>query len=563
MKSNIIHTIRITGIIILHSISTLIFGQTYGDTIFWESFGNGAVRSDITGLGRIGGMYKYEGALNYVYALNPQKLADYQTANPSKDYITDAATFHEMPLLNSEMQYSFKPTTPGPAWTSTYFNISSWRNRTFTTNLSGSTETLAEWDDTFIGGGYESQIPVAWIWVNNSWKFGFYYISYENTARCTVPDDGHYAIIKNLDLFNCPGDVNWLPDNFRDHTGFTNDTLSPITNSEARIGSGDDSRMLFVNCAAVNGISSPVYKRMVSELCRDAWFEFSIWYASVQTTTNNAQFRIEFWSADPGNDPSLGNLDANYEGQTLSLANGAKLLKVGSKTTLGVPADLGKWFQINEHFKLTGQDYVWVVVRNYGQGGSGNDIVLDDLVFKPWAPFDLGLMISSISLSTACTDGIVTILSKFPSAGSIPGYINLKDYSFYFEGLNKNGNWIRLGNNIPLKTESANMPLELTLSVAEYMLYTKFRIAVASSASGFGGRCITFSNEPTDNVPIPATPAFSISGTDVCDDNSGSQTGYYKIKNNNQSSCGGWSVRVKMPNGNIETFTPDTKISCP
>lgn len=563
MKEYFTHTSRISFLFILWGIVTHCYSQTYGDTIFWENFGNGAVRTDITGLGKIGGMYKYEGALNYVYATNSQKLTDYKSTNPSKDYITDSPTFQEVPLLTTEAQYSFKPTTAGPAWTSTYFTITSWRNRTFSAATSGSTETLAAWDDTNTGSGYESQIPCAWIWVDNSWKFGFYYITYENTARCAVPDDGHYAIVKNLDLFNCPGDVNWLPDNFRDHTGFTNDTLSPITSSGTRVSSGDDSRMLFVNCAAVTGISSPVYKRMVTELCRDGWFEFSIWYASVQTTTNNSQFRIEFWNTDPGNDPSLGNLDASYEGQSIALANGSKLLKVGDKTTLGVSADLGKWYQIKEHFKLTGQDYVWVVVRNFGQGGSGNDIVLDDLVFKPWAPFDLSLMISTISLSTACTDGIVTLMSSFPNPSSFPGYVNIKDYSFYFEGLNSSANWIRLGSSVPLKTESTYMPLELSIPVAEYMLYSKFRISVASSASGFGGKCITFTNNPTDNVAIPSTPSFVLSGNDVCDDNSGTQKGYFKIKNTNQSSCEGWSVRVKMPNGSTQTFTPDAKTSCP
>jgi len=531
-------------------------GQMYGDTIFWENFGNGSIRSDIAGLGKIGGMYKYEGLINYVYALNPQKLTDYVTNNSAKDFITDSPTFQEMPLLVTEEPYTIKPSSSGPSWTNEYFNITSWRNRYFSSKYSGSTQTLAAWDDT---GSSESQIPCAWIWIDGQWKFGYYYLTYVNNSHNVVPDDGHYAIVDNLDLF---GDVSWLPDNYKDHTGFVNDTLSPITSSGTRVSSGDNGRMLFINCAAVNGISSPVYKRQVNELCRDTWFEFSMWYASVQTTINNSQFRLEFWSSDPGNDPTLGELSSSYEGLEIPRANNATLLKVGTTTTLGVPSDLGKWFQIKENFKLTSQDYVWVVVRNYGQGGSGNDIVLDDIVFKPWAPFNLSVEISPSSISTACVDGLVTILSNFPAANLMPGYIDITEYAFYFEGL-RNGTWVRLGNAYPLQTQNVNTPLEATLPLTEYVLYTKFRVSVAAKPSGFGGSCITFSKTPTNNIPVSATPSVVLSGLDVCKNGNPGQQGQYIIKNHSQTNCEGWNIKAKMPDGSTQIFTPATKASCP
>ncbi len=538
--------------------------QMYGDTIFWENFGTGSVRSDITGLGKIGGMYKYEGAINYVYALNPAKLEAYKASNPAKVYITEDVTFHEVPLLTTETQYSYKPIVDGPGWASVYFNISSWRNRTFSAAISSSPETLSEWDDVYYtyATGYETQIPAAWTWVDGEWKFGFYYITYENTSRCTVPDDGHYAIVSSLDIFDCGGEVNWLPNDYRDHTGYVDNTLSPITTASERVAINDNSRMLFINCAAVTGISSPVYKRLVTELCRDSWFEFSIWYASVQTSVNNAQFRLEFWSADPGNDPSLGSLTSNNEGDTITKANDAVLLKVGETTDLGVSADLGKWFQIKEYFLLSGQDYVWVVVRNYGQGGSGNDIALDDIVFKPWAPFTLNVQISANSLAEACTEGIVTMLSDFPAEEDMPGYVNIQDYSFYFEGLNTDGFWVQIGGEYPLQTQSVNMPLELTLPLAEYGKYSQFRIAVSSTAYGFGGKCVTFTQAPTVNIPVPSTPTVVLSGDDVCDDSSGTQQGFFKLKNVNQQNCEGWSVKVKMPDGTYQTFLPETKATC-
>lgn len=543
----------------------------YGDTIFWENFGNGTGRSDISGLGKINGLYKYEGAINYVYALDSAKLNDYKTANPTKTYVTSTPTWHDAPIVSSSPQYAIKPTSTTPEWTSEYYRITSWRNRTFSTLISGYTKDVPAWDDVYYSytAGYEKQIPAAWILVNGEWKFGFYYITYANTNRCTVPDDGHYAIINNLDVFDCSGDVSWLLEDVRDHTGFINDTLSPInavpiTAVNQRVATGDDGRMLFVNCAAVSGVTGPVYKRLVPELCRDAFFEFSAWYASVHNTTNNTQFRIEFWSADPGNDPSLGSLDSNYEGLIIPEANNAKLFKVGTTTPLGTAADLQKWFQVKETFKLTEQDYVWVVFRNFGQGGTGNDIIIDDLVFKPFAPFNLTVQLSASSLQTACVDGLVTLLSYFPPPALMPGYIDISEYGFYFEG-RRNGYWYRIGNPVPLQTQSSSIPLELTLPLAEYNLYDMFRVAVATKPSGFGGKCVTFTRFPTPAQPIPNSPRFVISGADICDDQNPAtnQEGTFVIKNTNQNTCDGWHIKVRMPDGSLQTFMPDTKSTCP
>lgn len=548
---------RIFWVVILFIMGHLVSAQSqmYGDTIFWENFGTGTTRSDITGLGKIGGMYKYEGSINYVYALNPDLLESYKTANPGKSYVTKDVTFHDMPILTTSAQYAIKPTTSGPAYTSQYFKITSWRNRTFSSVYTGSTETLPAWDDIYLttGAGYESAIPCAWLWVDGEWKFGFYYITYQNTARTAVPDDGHYAITNDLGSFG----VNWLPTTFKDHSGFVNDSTSPMSPDSARV-SNDNGRMLFVNCAAVSGITSPVYKRLVTELCRDAWFEFSVWVASCHMTTNGSQFRIEFWSEDPGNDPSLGDLDNTYEGLTIAKANNAKLFKVGTITS-GI---LHKWEKITEKFKLSSQDYVWVVVRNYGAGGTGNDIALDDLVFRPWAPFNLSVALSPASIKSACVDGLVTLLSYFPVDSLMPKYIDITQYAFYFQG-ERNGVWYTLGNSIPLQTQSSHIPLELTLTLSEYNLYNRFRLAVASTPSGFGGKCVTFTQINTEKQSIGASPQFTISGKDVCDDKSGTQQGTFYIKNANQTNCEGWQVKVKMPDGSLQTFTPSAKTTCP
>jgi len=582
MNNSIQHPATFTKGLLLFSlllIGSFANAQTamYGDTVFWENFGTGTTRTDITGLGKIGGLYKYEGPINYVYALNPQMLEDYKTANPALPYVTSDVTWHDAPILTSSPQYAIKPTSTTPTWTNQYYKITSWRNRTFSTIISANTQTLPAWDDTYLttAAGYETQIPAAWVLVNGDWKFGFYYITYTNNLRTPAPDDGHYAIISDLDNLN--GD--YLKQQWHDHTGVATADIStspydpyitytPLltktpTTVTPKPRASSDGRMLFVNCAAVAGITGPVYKRLVPELCRDAEFEFSAWTACVHYSTNNSQFRIEFWSEDPGNDPGLGSLDNSYEGLNIPEANNARLIKVGTTTALGTPADLGKWTQIKENFKLTLQDYVWVVVRNYGQGGVGNDIVIDDLVFKPYAPFNLSVVLSAASVASACVDGLVTLLSYFPPADSIPGYIDITQYGFYFEGQKSDGFWYRLGNSIPLQTQSSTIPLELTLPLAEYNLYDRFRVTAATTPAGFGGKCVTFTLLTTPKQPIPSTPQFRISGKDICDDTTSSQQGTFIIKNTNQTSCNGWHIKVRMPNGDLQTFIPAVKATCP
>jgi hypothetical protein len=546
--------------------------QMYGDTIFWENFGTGTTRSDIAGLGQIGGLYKYEGDINYVYAINPEKLQDFETAHPGYTYVTETPTFHDAPILTTSPQYAIKPTATIPVWDDQYFRITSWRNRTFSAVISGDTEDLPYWEDPnyTYATGYETTIPCAWILVNSIWRFGFYYITYENTTRSSAPDDGHYAVINDLDSLN--GD--YLKWHWHDHTGVlaaniatnpydpyvTYDPLGTKTPTTVTLKPRDtyNGRMLFVNCAAVAGVTGPVYKRLVTELCRDAEFEFSAWVASVHYLVNNSQFRIEFWSADPGNDPSIGSLDASYEGLNIPEANNAKLIKVGV-TTDGV---MQNWIQIKQTFKLTEQDYIWVVLRNYGAGGQGNDIVVDDLVFRPWAPFNLTVELSAKSINSACVDGLVTMLSYFPHPDSIPAYIDVTEYGFYFEG-ERDGNWTRIGSNIPLQTQQPTIPLELTIPLSEYNLYDRFRVAVATKPSGFGAKCVTFTNPPALKEPIPSSPEFRITGLDVCNNHTGTQQGSFVIKNTNQTSCDGWHVKVKLPNGNIQTFVPDAKVGCP
>jgi len=153
---------------------------------------------------------------------------------------------------------------------------------------------------------------------------------------------------------------------------------------------------------------------------------------------------------------------------------------------------------------------------------------------------------------------LVTLVSTFDS---VPASVNISEYGFYIEGY-RNGIWVTLGNGTPLQTESTSEKLELTLTLSEYNLYSKFRLTVATTPSSLNSKCVTFTYPPADKIELDESPAFVISGADVCDDLSGNQKGTFTITNTNQTNCGYWEVKVKMPDGTIKTLKPAAKTSC-
>lgn len=538
----------------------------YGDTIFWENFGTGTTRADITGRGSIGGLYLYAGELMYVCALNTTVLSAYITANSNGsggdyDWIQDTPKFKEVPITTSSAQYTAKPAAGAAEPYDGYWTVTSWKDWTFSSKTTldtddyAATQFRAGAEDT---GPPSNNYPCSWVKINGVWKFGFYYGTYSYNETERVPNDGYYALVNDGD--NLTGADNYLQNHWKDHSGWDSLSMSPLTPADSvadntnHTGTG---RYLFVNCSQSGSITGAVYKRQVTELCRDAMFEFSIWVASVHGSSANTQFRIEIWSEDPGEDPSLGGLTVASEGLDIAEANNARLIALGDKTTVST---VGYWQQILKTFTLTEQDYCWVVVRNYGTG-SGNDIAIDDLVFKPYAPFNLTIELSAEVLSgeeMACNQGLVSMISSFPV--DMPAYINIEEFGFFFQGQNGTSSWTTIGNAIPIQTQSADEPLELTLPLAEYNLYDRYRVIVATTPAGFGGRCITFTYPPVDKEVISNAPEFTITGVDVCGNGSGTQTGKYIITNTNQAvNNNNWVVKLRLPDGSIVTHSPQAE----
>lgn len=400
-----------------------------------------------------------------------------------------------------------------------------------------------------------------------------------------TPDDGFYAIVSKWGDFTGSTSTShsYLKSGWRDHSGLPaeyrdispfNPLVETITDAEGNTTtqnrnlthSPDDGRMLFINCAQTG--SGVAFKRQVNELCRGAQFEFIAWVASVHKDNNNSKFRFEIWDKDPdtytfnktkGSEYDANNTAAGNASPGQIIPNGAKLLA----RTDQLSPKLNEWNKIRILFELKGQDHCYVVLRNFGSG-SGNDIVVDDIQFRPYAPFNLAITLGTGVNNTACQDGLVTLFSEFKVDGDLPEYINIASFGFYFEGLYKD-KWYRIGNDVPLQTQSEEQPLEITLPLAVYNYYEAFRLSVANTPSGFGGKCITFNYPELNRDEIQGVPKFTIEGEDICseDDTDGNAVGKFIIRKLQEKDENGnpivndsaWQVKVRLKDGTIKTLT--------
>ncbi len=369
--------------------------------------------------------------------------------------------------------------------------------------------------------------------------FGDDYV-YNATCPKTSPQ---YSITNSTGTFcSDMSFLGWL--GMGDHTGLVDRKTSPIAVDAAR--NDNNGRMMYIDLTDNRKF---VYKRHVPELCRATEFEFTAWVASVHGNNNNTKFTLEIWDKDPGNyEPASEGARPSVNG--LYGANNAKLIAATDGiTTLD---DSGKWYQLRIIFTLVGQDDCWLVLRNYG-GSSGNDIVLDDICFRPYAPFDLNLAMPGNATDIACNYGLVTLYAAFPANTKLPEGVEISSYGFLFEGLDiRTGEWERLGTR-PIQVQTTNEPFEITIPVTEYNYYSTFRIAVASTPAGFGGKCVTFNVLPYPAPTLGTTPQFQLSGEDICvpADEHGAlidpiREGTFYITHTNQQNCGPWQVKVRV-----------------
>lgn len=227
-----------------------------------------------------------------------------------------------------------------------------------------------------------------------------------------------------------------------------------------------------------------------------------------------------------------------------------------------------RWQQIKTTFKLGNQESVYLVFRDFDANTNGNDMAVDDIVFRPYANYTMNIKLSESSKTTACSDGVVTITSNIEADEDQRAEIEaaLKNYGFFFEGKPYGSDdWIAI-NTVAYQIQSMDDLLELNLPLAEYNEYEKIR-TVARSAVSINSKCKTMSSKIFEHQDLGNAPLFNVSGDDMCIDNPGDLDnqqikGRFKITNTNQKNGEAWRVRVRLSDGTVTTLSPK-QVACP
>lgn len=150
---------------------------------------------------------------------------------------------------------------------------------------------------------------------------------------------------------------------------------------------GTDGKSLIVNASFT---PSEFYKRVVSGLCVNTTFEFSSWLMNVSNSTSTAcsgnsipiNVTFEIWNAT----------------ETILLRSG----NTGNINATSSPI----WTQYGLVFTTgIGQTSVVLKMRNNGVGGCGNDLAIDDIMFRSCGDFiTIGTTATTGNTYTVCKD---------------------------------------------------------------------------------------------------------------------------------------------------------------
>jgi hypothetical protein len=213
-----------------------------------------------------------------------------------------------------------------------------------------------------------------------------------------------------------------------------------------------------------------------------------------------------------------------------------------------------RWEKMKTHFTLGDQDHVYLVLRNFDTDPNGNDFAVDDIEFRPFSQYALTIDLSNSSIQTACSAGMVTMISTIDVEDFAKAEIEaaLKDFGFYFEGYNGE-KWVSI-NSTPIQVQSVDDAIELNMSVSEYNSYEKIRAVVRSSVNT-NGKCKTLGSKEFLHKDLGDTPLFKVTGDDICVDDETTENpelkGKFKITNTNNTEHKDWRAKVRLSDGSI------------
>ena len=296
-----------------------------------------------------------------------------------------------------------------------------------------------------------------------------------------VPDDGDYTLSYRTNFYQSwHSTTDHTPDNQPD---------------------GTNGKSLIVNASFSTG---EFYKRTVSGLCVNTTFEFSAWVLNL----SNA-------ASDACNSNSIP-IDVTFE---IWDASETTLLKSGGTDPIQASANIN-WQQFGLTFTtLPGQTAVVLKMKNNGAGGCGNDLAIDDIMFRSCGDVTtISSPLASGTTYTACSD--ITPVNN----ANLSIIINSNPHVFQWQQSADNVTWADIAG----ETSLAYNPTNITTT-------TYFRVKVAQDIANLANAfCFTLSDifsiivipkpvAPTNNGdkticsndPIPALSVTAAAGNSV------------------------------------------------
>ncbi|MFV0468866.1 MAG: T9SS type A sorting domain-containing protein [Dysgonomonas sp.] len=203
--------------------------------------------------------------------------------------------------------------------------------------------------------------------------------------------------------------------------GQSTDTQNPYDHTGDTDGTYHNGLMLVVNAAFTPGV---FYKRQVNGLCNGSDFIFSFWLANILSplgAANNVPINVQYeiWESDPGESFTASQANAFTAGSTY---NGVKLLYMGYTGDIpGFYSDYMVWRNYKLYCTMPEtRDNVFVVLRNRGEGGAGNDLAIDDIQFYVYTP--LKGISSSVQYGNDVPSGKIRLKAKVEGNLTVPYY---------------------------------------------------------------------------------------------------------------------------------------------
>lgn len=338
-------------------------------------------------------------------------------------------------------------------------------------------------------------------------------------------DDGRYALTPNPTKIHSNA---WI--SMEDHT--RNDV---------------NGLMLVVNAAFTKGL---FYKRAVTGLCFNSQFEFKAFYANVlhQKLGCSGQIpiniRFEIWSKDPGDSEDNSSIIVGN-----SAPNGAKLLAAMNTGDVAATAQTStsqnfEWRSTSLIFNVPqSTDGAFLVLRNNGVGGCGNDLAIDDITFSPYIPFTVGY---DAITTNFCSDKTIKLKGKLNS-GSVPANI---PYVFQWQVADQGtSNWSPIGGTI---SNFDNAYIDLNVGDIGNKIY---RLISAADVQNFNNtNCYVASASFDGNTVVIPTGSITTDKSDVCG-TSDHQAANATFTVNYQGNIFPWTYYYQIDGGTMQSKT--------